>query len=233
MSASVQDYQLAALAAGFTLGFGFLTVWEAAKQTRRNRNPLRSVYIYMLWGEIVVNILIGIVGWLFLNGVLGPSFVICVFHHEINVSNNTPRVPVLFFILFFWVFEIQLLMQIIINRIALIAEHRSTVRNIKWGTVVVITAINIAVFCIWIPAHTVPPVSQTFVNINNVWDKISKVLILIVDAGLNWYFLRTVKIRLVQQHGLIKYKPLVGFNTKLMMVSIGMDVSQLALTTAL
>lgn len=116
-------------------------------------------------------------------------------------------------------------MQIIINRIALIAEHRSTVRNIKWGTVVVITSINIAVFCIWIPAHTVPPVSKIFVDINNIWDKISKVLILIVDAGLNWYFLRTVKIRLVQQHGLTKYAPLVGFNAKLMVLSIGMDVS--------
>ncbi|KAJ4367022.1 hypothetical protein N0V83_007552 [Neocucurbitaria cava] len=205
MSASVQDYQLAALAAGFTIGFGFLTVWEAIKQTQRNRNPLRSVYIYMLWGEIIVNVCIGIVGWLFLNGKMGPT------------------VPVLFFILFFWVFEIQLLMQIIINRIALIAEHRSTVRNIKWGTVVVITSINIAVFCIWIPAHTVPPVSKIFVDINNIWDKISKVLILIVDAGLNWYFLRTVKIRLVQQHGLTKYAPLVGFNAKLMVLSIGMD----------
>lgn len=89
MSASVQDYQIAALAAGFTLGFGFLTVWEATKQTRRNRNPLRSVYIYMLWGEIAANVGIGIIGWLFLNGVLGPTL------------------PVLFFILFFWVFEIQ------------------------------------------------------------------------------------------------------------------------------
>jgi hypothetical protein len=132
---------------------------------------------------------------------------------------------VLFFILFFWVFEIQLLMQIIVNRIALIAEHRNTIRNIKWGTVIVITAINIAVFAIWIPAHTVPPVSQVFVNINNVWDKVSKVLILIVDAGLNWYFLRIVKIRLVDQVGLTKYKPLVSFNAKLMIVSIGMDVS--------
>jgi hypothetical protein len=129
----------------------------------------------------------------------------------------------LFFILFFWVFQIQLLMQIIINRIALIAEHRKTVRNIKWGTVVIITAINIAVFCIWIPAHTVPPVSDIFVRINNVWDKISKVLILIVDAGLNWYFLRIVKIRLVDQVGLTKYKPLVSFNAKLMIVSIAMD----------
>jgi hypothetical protein len=114
-------------------------------------------------------------------------------------------------------------MQIIINRIALIAEHRNTIRNLKWGTVVVITLINIAVFCIWIPSHTVPPISDTYVKINNVWDKISKVLILIVDAGLNWYFLRTVKIRLVEQHGLTKYAPLVGFNGKLMVVSIAMD----------
>ncbi|KAJ4322246.1 hypothetical protein N0V94_002476 [Neodidymelliopsis sp. IMI 364377] len=205
MSATVQDFQLAAVAAGFTIGFGFLTVWEAIQQTRRNRNPLRSVYIYMVWGEIIVNVCIGVVGWLFLTGTLGPT------------------VPVLFFILFFWVFQIQLLMQIIINRIALIAEHRKTVRNIKWGTVVLITTINIAVFCIWIPAHTVPPISQVFVNINEVWDKISKVLILIVDAGLNWYFLRIVKIRLVEQVGLTKYKPLVSFNAKLMIVSIAMD----------
>jgi hypothetical protein len=117
-------------------------------------------------------------------------------------------------------------MQIIINRIALIAEHRSTVAKLKWGTVIVITAINIAVFIIWIPSHTIPPVSQTFVNINMIWDKISKVLILLVDAGLNWYFLRTVKIRLVKQHGLTKYQPLVGFNAKLMVLSIAMDVSQ-------
>jgi hypothetical protein len=73
MSTSVQDYQLAALAAGFTLGFGLLTTWEAIKQTRRNRNPLRSVYIYMVWGEILVNLIIAIIGWLFLNGVLGPT----------------------------------------------------------------------------------------------------------------------------------------------------------------
>ncbi|KAJ4301781.1 hypothetical protein N0V90_003875 [Kalmusia sp. IMI 367209] len=205
MSASRSDIQIAALAAGFTLGFGFLTVWEAIKQTRRNKNPLRSVYIYMLWGEIAANIIIGVLGWFFLSGDIGPT------------------VPVLFFILLCWVFQIQLLMQIIINRIALIAEHRSTVRSMKWWTVVIITAVNIAVFVIWIPSHTVPPVSKIFVDINNIWDKISKVIILVVDAGLNWYFLRTVKKRLVQQHGLVKYKPLVGFNAKLMVLSIAMD----------
>ncbi|KEZ42892.1 hypothetical protein SAPIO_CDS5325 [Scedosporium apiospermum] len=139
--ASKTDYQLASLAAGFTLGFGFLTVWEAIKQTRRNRNPTRSAYIYMVWGEIVANLAIGIIGWLFLDGVLGP----------------------------------------------------------------------------------------TFVEINKYWDRISKVLILLVDAGLNWYFLRIVKVRLVSQHGLAKYKPLVGFNAKLMVLSICMDVMLIGL----
>jgi hypothetical protein len=75
MSNSVQDYQIAAVAAGFTIGFGVLTVWEAIKQTRRNRSPLRSVYIYMIWGQIVANVGIGIVGWLLLNGKVGPTYV--------------------------------------------------------------------------------------------------------------------------------------------------------------
>jgi hypothetical protein len=75
MSTSVQDYQLAALAAGFTLGFGILTIWEAIKQTQRNRNPLRSIYIYMIWGEITVNVVIGVIAWLFLNERLGPTYV--------------------------------------------------------------------------------------------------------------------------------------------------------------
>lgn len=51
----------------------------------------------------------------------------------------------------------------------------------------------------------------------------SKVLILIVDAGLNWYFVRIVQERLLNQHGLVKYAPLVSFNTKLLIVSILMD----------
>lgn len=75
--ASVQDFQLAAAAAGFTLGFGFLTVWEAIKQTLANKSPLRSVYIYMVWGEIVANLAIGILGWLFLSGKLGPTYDKC------------------------------------------------------------------------------------------------------------------------------------------------------------
>jgi hypothetical protein len=71
--ASTQDIKVASMAAGFTIGFGVLTVWEAVKQTRQNRNPLRSTYIYMLWGEIIANLVIGILGWVFLNGQIGST----------------------------------------------------------------------------------------------------------------------------------------------------------------
>ncbi|KAI1498237.1 hypothetical protein F5X99DRAFT_432202 [Biscogniauxia marginata] len=163
MSAAKEDYQLSALAAGFTLGFGFLTVWEAVKQTHRNRNPLRSVYIYRIFNSV----------------------------------------PLLFFILVFW---------------------PTNDPTSEWGTAIIITIINIAVFCIFIPSHLVPPVNNTYVRINEIWDRMSKFLICIVDGGLNWYFLRGVKQRLLKQHGLMKYKPLVSFTARLMVVSILMDL---------
>ncbi|KAI0602687.1 hypothetical protein F4775DRAFT_150225 [Biscogniauxia sp. FL1348] len=209
--ATKSDYQLASLAFGFTIGFGFLTVWEAFKQTRRNKNPLRSVFIYMIWGEIVANIAIAIVGWLFLDGAIGAT------------------VPVLFIILALWVFEIQLLMQIIINRIAVISDSGKTISRMKWGTVAIISIINIMVFIIWIPAHLSPSPIPSLVTVNKYWDPVSKVLILLVDGGLNWYFLGVVNQRLVKEHGLVKYKPLVSFNAKLMAVSIAMDAMLIGL----
>ena len=60
--------------------------------------------------------------------------------------------------------------------------------------------------------------------INKYWDRTSKFLIMFVDAGLNYFFLRTVKQRLVTYHGLTKYAPLVNFNARLMVLSVAMDV---------
>jgi multisubunit Na+/H+ antiporter MnhE subunit len=75
MANTVGDYKLASTAAGFTLGFGVLCVWNAIQQTRSLRSPLRSVYIYMVWGEIVANLAIAVIAWLFLDGTLGPGCV--------------------------------------------------------------------------------------------------------------------------------------------------------------
>jgi hypothetical protein len=93
------------------------------------------------------------------------------------------------------------------------------------------------------------PPSQTYVNINKYWDRVSKIIICLVDAGLNWYFihvrtftvirsshtmliipfLQVVDARLVKQHGLRKYKPLIGYYTRLGILSICMDVMLLGL----
>lgn len=51
-----------------------------------------------------------------------------------------------------------------------------------------------------------------------------KIFILLIDAVLNWYFIRTVKARLVSA-GLTKYDKLVQFNVRIVMVSLAMDVS--------
>ncbi|KAI4762906.1 hypothetical protein E4T51_04140 [Aureobasidium sp. EXF-12344] len=201
------DLQLAAAAAGFSLGFGWLTVVRAYKQTKANRAPSRN----MLWGEILANLILGILTWLYLK----------------DVVKTTPTL--LFFILVFYALEVQLLMQIIINRIAVIAERRPTATKLKIATAVVISCINIAVFCIFIPSHMMPPVSQTFVSINRYWDRLSKVLIMLVDAFLNFYFVHVVRARLVKYHGLRKYKPLVSYYTRLGLVSVAMDVMLIGL----
>ncbi|KAI0155218.1 hypothetical protein GGR57DRAFT_511669 [Xylariaceae sp. FL1272] len=200
--ATQQDYQVAALAMGFTIGFGFLTVWEAIKQTRRNKNPLRSMFIYMIWGEIAANVGIGIMAWLFLDGTLKAS------------------VPVFFFILVFWVLEMEESPELRSQVTWLII---ATIKRLKWAVFFFISLVNLMVFCVFIPAHLDPPVEALF-QANKYTDPASKIIICLVDAALNWYFLRTVNKRLVKEHGLVKYRPLVSFNAKLMLVSIAMDV---------
>jgi hypothetical protein len=167
------------------------------------------------------------------------------------LASNSRRALTLFFILFCYVFEVQLLLQIIINRTAVFTERRTTAVKLKWGTAIIITTINAAVFCIWIPTHMDPPVNQTcvsslfqtllvptltffffsYVKINKYWDRTSKVLILLVDAGLNWYFIHVVSARLVKRHGLKKYKSLVTYYTRLGIVSICMDVRLIRICT--
>src|SRR6266487_4561348 len=59
---------------------------------------------------------------------------------------------------------------------------------------------------------------------NKYWDRTSKVLICLIDALLNLWFLHIVRHRLVRYHGLVKYTSLVRFNSYLIAISISMDV---------
>ena len=52
-----------------------------------------------------------------------------------------------------WVIQIQLLPQIIINRIRIILQDRGRGRRLIIGAAIYVTLINISVFIIWIPAR--------------------------------------------------------------------------------
>jgi hypothetical protein len=93
------------------------------------------------------------------------------------------------------------------------------------GAAVFVTAINISVFFIWIPARL--QISRRYRIINEYWDRIEKSLYLIVDASLNWYFLKTVKANLIA-NGLTKYNKLVRFNQRIVLASLLMDVMIIA-----
>ncbi|PWW76936.1 hypothetical protein C7212DRAFT_279255 [Tuber magnatum] len=196
------DLSLASICWGFTLGFGFLTTWEAIRQTIRASTPLKSVYVWMIWGEIFVCLAFSIICWLYLDGTIGPSFWFY------------------FFILTLWALQVQLLLQIIINRITVIAADKHRASIIKWGVAALITAVNISVYCIWIPARL--QISERYIHINDIWDRCEKVIYLVVDAILNWYFITTVRQRLVKQ-GSGKYNRLVKFNVRIIFLSLTMD----------
>ena len=119
--------------------------------------------------------------------------------------------------------QIQCLLQIIINRIAILIPSKKKVLWIKWGTAVLITSINISVYCVWVPARL--QISETYIHVNEIWDRVEKTIYLIVDGLLNAYFLWLVKNRLMA-NGMHKYKSLFHFNACIVFVSLSMDVSR-------
>jgi hypothetical protein len=121
-----------------------------------------------------------------------------------------------------WVLETQLTLQIILNRASLLIHNRHKARQMKIYLAIFVGLINISVFCIWIPARL--QISERFIAINEIWDRIEKVLFLLADAGLNAYFLYLVRSRLISK-GLDKYKLLFKFNSAIVFVSLAMDVS--------
>jgi hypothetical protein len=98
--------------------------------------------------------------------------------------------------------------------------NRRRAKHLKIGVTVGVLCLNISVFCIWIPAKL--GVNETYEKLNVVWDRIEKVVILCIDAGLNYYFIRVVKKQLIKP-GLTKYSPLVKFNNYMILLSLAMD----------
>lgn len=152
MSASATDTKVSSIAFGFFLGFGYLTAWDAFKISSKNRNPLRSLFVWMVWAELIANLAIAILAWLFLEGVLPPTFPTFFFICKPFFSGHVSAL-VLTRAVACWVLEIQFILQIIVNRVAIISMDHRLIHWIRWGTIIFISLINISVFCIWLPAN--------------------------------------------------------------------------------
>lgn len=96
-----------------------------------------------------------------------------------------------------WALQVQFLLQIIINRVSILLTNRQKAYRLKIGVAILITAVNISVYCIWVPARL--QISDRFEHINNIWDRCEKGIYLLVDAALNWYFIKTVRTELVNR----------------------------------
>lgn len=120
-----------------------------------------------------------------------------------------------------WALQTQLLSQIIANRIALIMVSRRKALQLRWGLLIGIGVVNIAVGFIWTPAH-LSTASDFQVHLNLIFEYCEKAFFLILDLSLNLYFLYLVRFRLIAD-GLVKYWTLYNFNIGFVVISTVMD----------
>lgn len=120
-----------------------------------------------------------------------------------------------------WVIEVQCLTQILINRISLIMFNPSRALKLKCMVAAFIGIINVSVFCIWIPAHL--NIDPTIIRINRVWDRVEKCIFLVLELGLNGYFMWLIRSELIA-NGLRKYNALFKLNIGLVIFSVSLDV---------
>ncbi|KAH7322403.1 hypothetical protein B0I35DRAFT_333216, partial [Stachybotrys elegans] len=199
------DMNVASIIWGFTLGNAFFTASKATKQLWGIYSRKREITTYMVIviAEWMSSFLIGIMSWLFLWGIIRPGF------------------EFFFILLCLWVLQTQCIIQIIINRIALLVRDKKIVNRLKWGCAVGLGIINISVFCVWIPARL--QISAQWIHVNEIWDRVEKVIFCLIDAGLNFYFIYLVRSRLIA-NGLTKYNGLYKFNILMIFVSMSLDI---------
>ncbi|EWY84383.1 hypothetical protein FOYG_11843 [Fusarium oxysporum NRRL 32931] len=198
---------LASIYYGLFLGVFVFASSKAISQTRaiwKRTHSLRNAYVYMIWIEIWVNFVFALVTFLYLNGII-PG----------NLGFLLATVAL-------WSIQTQLLPQIIANRVALIMTNRRRAKYLKWGLVLCIGVVNIAVCYIWTVAHLDTATdSQKYTNM--VFEKAEKSFFLIIDLALNLYFLYLVRYRLIAD-GLGKYWRLFNFNAGMVFISTSMDI---------
>ncbi|KXJ84645.1 hypothetical protein Micbo1qcDRAFT_142132 [Microdochium bolleyi] len=195
----------ASLVLGATIPLAVFTFVKIAMKTQTifERRRTFTPFVIMCWAEWVASVALATLSYLYLSDIIPASFW------------------TFFFMMAFWVVEMQCILQIIINRVALISHNPTEVRRIRLGVFAIAIAMNLAGYLIWIPAQL--QINPYWVYINSRWERSEKVLYALVDMALNAYFMYNVRTKLIQM-GLIKYKKLLRANIAMACVSVGMDI---------
>lgn len=69
------DFAAATAVWGLTLVWGGICTWQSWGQTKQARNPVRSVYIWLVWLELLVSLIMGAECWIFMLRLIHPSFM--------------------------------------------------------------------------------------------------------------------------------------------------------------
>jgi len=76
--ATLDDVKIGSVVFGATLSMCLITTWKATEQTRtmlRRGKALRSLYIWMVWVHLIVNLIMAVVCWLFMDGTIPAWYV--------------------------------------------------------------------------------------------------------------------------------------------------------------
>ncbi|KAH7035756.1 uncharacterized protein B0I36DRAFT_361086 [Microdochium trichocladiopsis] len=162
----------------------------------------------MIWTHLVLNTVDGCIAWFYLFRKIKPGFWIFLWFCIV------------------WAIQIQLVMQIIINRIALLMSDQHRARQLKWITFVIVGIIGVVVTVVWMPASL--QISPMWIEVNKVWDRLKQCILTVMDVCLNFYFLHMVRKHLIA-NGLQKYKYLYNYNAAMVGLVVLLDATLIGL----
>ncbi|KAK8011767.1 CFEM domain-containing protein [Apiospora arundinis] len=229
---TTDQYVIASVVLGFTLGFVWLTSRAAIRHTwhvYKEHGVVRSPYVWMVWGQILTCVGSAILYFLYLRSIVVPSLVPPPFPGTLPVlicevaDMSLERSIAFYFCIFtLWALQVQFLLQIIVSRCSILM-HTQRALQLTISVAVFITLVQLVAYAIWIPANL--RISEHYIWISTWWDRCEKCLYFLTDAALNIYFIVLVqRERQLVASEIATHKPLVRFNIFIIGLSLSMDL---------
>ncbi|KAK8872284.1 hypothetical protein PGQ11_002798 [Apiospora arundinis] len=229
---TTDQYVIASVVLGFTLGFVWLTSRAAIRHTwhvYKEYGVVRSPYVWMVWGQILTCVGSAILYFLYLRSIVVPSLVLPPFPGTLpalicEVADMSFERSIAFYFCIFtlWALQVQFLLQIIVSRCSILM-HTQRALQLTITVAVFITLVQLVAYAIWIPANL--RISEHYIWISTWWDRCEKCLYFLTDAALNIYFIVLVqRERQLVANEIATHKPLVRFNIFIIGLSLSMDL---------